>query len=388
MEAFLNPPEDQIDFNIFIRPSIFMLRLALFDFFEAKKADMNRKERFVFFLKISYFIITTIAIVCACTSVVTYLLINLDNFVNASSCIPTVLSLLLLDFKILTTFYKKQNLREMFHELSAMFADRVKDNKKHKVKKCLMEYYRLIKFYFSPLIIVGAIIFLPIIPYLYNGTMLKPLTHFAYPFDPYQLTTYPLAWIWSMFIFWNGIFYLCGCDMLLYGLITVIAMEFDVLKVDLNELMLVSEKDRKKRFGSLIERHNKLLKLCDKLQDIYSSSFLLNVTINSIIMCFIVFEISSEPNMHFTLFAYLLSFLIIFGVQTYQLCSHGQKLIDSNGALAESIYDCMWESNDDNIFRKDLILVIARSQRERRLTAMGFTDISLETFANVSSCFK
>ena len=38
---------------------------------------------------------------------------------------------------------------------------------------------------------------------------------------------------------------------------------------------------------------------------------------------------------------------------------------------------------DDNEFKKNVVLIILRAQRPMRLTAMGFADISLETFATV-----
>ena len=71
--------------------------------------------------------------------------------------------------------------------------------------------------------------------------------------------------------------------------------------------------------------------------------------------------------------------------QTCVLCyySYGQKLMDSSVGVADEIYGCDWTDLDDNEFKKQMITVIIRAQKPMRLTAMGFADISLETFTTV-----
>lgn len=71
------------------------------------------------------------------------------------------------------------------------------------------------------------------------------------------------------------------------------------------------------------------------------------------------------------------------GVPILLLCSFGQKLTNSSESVANGVYDCGWEDIKDEAFKKQLQLIIIRARRAKKLTAMGFADISLETFTRV-----
>lgn len=383
MEAFFNPPEDKINFETFMQPSTVLFRLVFFGF-EPIRVDATRREKFVYRAKIAYFITCIVTFIFAIASMITFLVVNWDNFVDASRNIPNALSALIIGLKALLTFYHKQDYREMFQEFSEMFSNRAMDNKKHKVKKHLVEFLRLMKFFAGPCVFSTSVVFITIFPYLYNGTMMKPTIDFWYPFDVYQLENYPFAWFWAVWAAFNFIIYFLACDSMFYGLITALVMEFDVLKTDFTEVMMVSQDERKKHFVQLISRHNKLLNLCDKLQNIYSLTFLLCVFFSSLMLCFVAFALSTTSDIDTNEYLFSISGTGIVGGQIGLLCIYGQKLIDSSESLAIGMYDCGWETLDDNLLKKQMILVMIRSQRASRLTAMGFAVISLETFAQAS----
>lgn len=73
--------------------------------------------------------------------------------------------------------------------------------------------------------------------------------------------------------------------------------------------------------------------------------------------------------------------------QIWLLCYYGQKLIDSSADLAEGIYESDWMDLDNNLLRKQIILIMLRVQRLQRLTAKNFAVISFETFATVKYLF-
>lgn len=383
MATLFNPSEEEINFETFMKPSSFFFRLVFFDF-EPIKVNANRKEKCVYLAKIAYFILTVITLISIIASMITYLVVNWDNFENASSGVPNVFSTILVTLKVLLTFRHKKNLRSMFPELSEMFADRAKDNKKHKVKKYLVEFHRLMKIFSTPFLLAIFTFFVAIFPYLYNGTFMKPAIEYWYPFDAFQMETYPFAWIWNVWVAWNFNIYFLACDLLLFGLITVLVMEFDILKTDLSDVMMTPKDDRQKHFERLIDHHNKIFNLCDKLKKIYSLTFSFSVPFSSLTLCLYAFQISTFSNMVVTNYCFLIAAGSIIGGQILLLCFYGQKLISSSESLATGMHDCGWEISDDNQFNKQLILVMIRSQKATRFTAMGFADISLATFAQVS----
>lgn len=77
-------------------------------------------------------------------------------------------------------------------------------------------------------------------------------------------------------------------------------------------------------------------------------------------------------------------YLGMVGGQCLLLCFYGQKILDRSGAVADGAFNCGWENFGDVSFNKQLILLIQRSHRTKRLTAMNFADISLATFTSVS----
>lgn len=156
--------------------------------------------------------------------------------------------------------------------------------------------------------------------------------------------------------------------------------EFDVLKTDLTSILKTPESKRKEEMQKLIDR--KLLDISDRVQETYSPTSLLSFVISSIVIGFAIFQLSNG-NINFVSYLSLLSYLEMMAAQTLLLCFFGQNLIDASESVAERAYNCEWENSSDEAFKKQLILIILRSQRAKKLTAMGFADISLETYTRV-----
>lgn len=382
MEAFCNSAEEEISFDSFIQFPVFLFRLFFFEFKQIQKTA-SRKEKLVNFVKVVYFKFCVLTLCAAIASLLAFLAQNLDDFGNASSCIPNALSILVIAIRVSLTFSRKPALREVFRDLSELFASRLKGNRhqKLKVKDYLSGYNRLMKIYVCPVVTTLIPMVFAVLPYLFNGTM-KLFVNYWYPFDPYRIETFPFAWMWVTWIAWHILVFLLASDSLLYALITVIVVEFEFLKTDFGNLRFIVKHERKEEFKRYIERHNKLLKICDKLQDIYSIIFFTSFAITSMVLCFVVFQISiDQPNVE--VYWFYVSFLGIAGVQVWLLCLYGQKLIDASESMTDEIYSCGWETLSEIEFKKQFVLIMARTQKAQRLTALGFADISLETFAAV-----
>lgn len=374
-----NPSEDEINSSSFIKFSLFMFRLVSF-VFEPLSGSANWKQRFTYKAKFIYVKVVLLALAVGNMSMVAFAVINSDNFMTATSAVPNIVTVLLIELKAIATYIHKDDIWNIFEELREVFDRRATVVTKYKIKGYLDNYHFIIKIYSATFVIVFLPIAFPMFPFLMYGTM-ELTVNYWFPFDAFKVSNFPFALIWVDWVAWNCLVLLLGTESLLYGLIAVITMEFDILRIDFLNLQLAPEQERAKIISNLSDHHNKLLSICDKLQVIYALSILFSFAISSLIMCFIAFQLSTTE-FDFVAYSFYVPYLGMVGGQIMLLCFFGQKLIDSSQAVADGVYNCGWENFDN---KKQFILIILRSQKAKRLTAMGFADLSLVSFTSVGS---
>ena len=374
--------EEEIVFDNFTKLALCLFRLAFFDF-KPLAADVTLKEKVFYSLRMSYVRLCIIGIFIAAASMTVFGIVNIDDFANASTSVPNATLTLLIGLKALMIFLRKDDIWEIFQDVQKMFDRRNGINKKYEVKKCLDEYHLYIKTYGITVIAFLMPITFPVIAFLLYGTM-KLSINYWFPFDVFHRETFPIALIWTE---WNGFnlsIYLLGSDAILYALITVIAMEFDFLRIDLMDLGKTPAHERKKRIIELTDHHNKLLSLSNKLQEIFEMIFLYTYVISSLEICFIAFQLSLTTAGVSSYAFYVPYLFMVFG-QVFLLSIFGQKMINSSESVADGIHNCGWEDMEDNAFKKQLILILMLAQKSQKFTAMRFATISLSSFTTVGS---
>ena len=204
-----------------------------------------------------------------------------------------------------------------------------------------------------------------------------------FPFDPLTPGHFPIAALWTDWVVGIALAFLLASDSMLYALIMVLTMEFDMLTSDLKNFNSTPESEKAKRIQYLTDRHNNLLKIADKLQNIFSVTFLVSFGVSSMIMCFVAFQLTTAGSNLF-IYAFYIPYMSMMGGQILLLCYFGQKLMNASESVADGAFQSGWETSDSIKFNKQFIIVIQRAQKEKRLTALGFTDISLATFTTAS----
>lgn len=375
LDEIFKTPENEINFKSFIRFSLFLLRFICFNFYP-NKGRISSKDKLINFAKFVVFSICVLSYGLAVASFVAFFVVNSDKFRN-SICISHAMTSFLVGFKVLINYLHKNDLLEIFEELTEISRSR-----QHCVKQYLDGYHRVVKIYAIFFVTITIPTILDIIPYLKNGTMALTVMYW-YPFNPYRVEFFPLAWFWQNWVAWAVCFGLLGTDSLLYGLITCIVMEFDVLEKNLLNLTNSKDIERRLKIRELIERHKKLLQISGKLQNIYALTFFFVFLISSTILCLAVFQMTTTKDIY--IFWFDLSYMGTLGGQVLLVCYFGQKLIDSSKSISNGIYKSGWELSDDVIYKKNIILIMMRAQRITRLTALKFADVSLESFTSVIS---
>lgn len=358
-----------------------MFKMILFDLHPECVRGI-RKQKLLYFAKRSFTAFSLIFVLLVNIQFFIYAIVNSDNFAIMAEAIANSFSGLLIGAKAAITFLRKDEIWEISEGLKAVFISRDDDKATYDVKKYLLAYLRIAKtFSCISFFLVLTTFVPPLLLFILFGVM-NPATHFWFPFDVFQPKTFPIALFWTDFSTYTCCFLLMGSDLLLYALISVITMEYDFLKMDFMNLGLEPEGERRKRFKRLIDRHNTILQLTDKLESVYEPIFLLDFVISSVIMCLILFQLSSALS-DIPSNAFLVPLLVIMGGQILLLCVLGQNLTNASVGVADGIYDCDWMSFNDHEFTKQISFIIMQAQRPKKLTAMKFADVSVETFTNV-----
>ena len=376
-----NPPEKEINFDSFFKFPLLFLRLVQFDL-QPLSQSASLRLKIKHFARLCYNIFRFVSCILVPLQFIAFGVAHSDILDIVVRAFSDSLTVILMMLKGLIIFQREDDIRKILDELKMLdkkWNNAIKPNEK---RKYLDGYHRVVKFYFGIFISANLIFVILWFPYLLTGRIIY-LANLWFPFDEYRLEMFPYVQIWIQWITYLFISVFMTSDLLLYSLITVISMEFDFLKNSMNFFLKSDSKDeRMTKITSFIERHNKLLELCDKLQQIFEPIFLFNFVISSVIMCIVLYNFLFCAT-SLVLYTFDIVYFVTISSQIWLFCYFGQKVINSSFAIADGIYDQDWMDLDDNKFKKYVVLIILRAQRPMRLSAMGFADISLETFATV-----
>lgn len=373
-------PDSEINLESFIKFPLLVFRMLFFNF-KPLGENAGFKATIQHYARMLFYMFCLVSGFLSVLQLIGYGFVHSDDFIAVVHAAPDSSTILLVTIKGMTTFTHRNGIWKILKEIELIFDGHKNRKVKFELKNYLAGYQSLANKYAAISILMFLSQLSPWLSFIFFGEM-KFVAHYWYPFDEYQLHTFPFALLWVNWIATVAIVFLLGSDLLLYALVTIIAMEFDMLKNEFVNLKMASKEERHLVISNLIDRHNQLLELVDKLQNIFAPTFLFSFLISSFIICFEAFQLSSV-DIDFAESMYHLPLLGIVSVQIWLLCLYGQKLIDSGIDIADGIYECDWEVSDDSGFKKQIILVILRGQRAKPLTAMKFADITLVTFTTV-----
>lgn len=380
LRKIFNPAVEEINFDSFIKFPVSLFGLLFFDFTplsESASFTETMKHHF----KSSFYKFCLFTYATGVASMLAFAFLSAEDFLAATAIVPNFVSLSLIGFKGLITLMFRKNIWIVCQELREMDENRRGGNVKYKVKEYLDSYHGIVKVYAGIFMFLLVPVASPIFSFLAYGEMTLTVAYW-FPFDAFVPKNYLYAYVFMNFISGSCLMILLAGDSMLYALITFVAMEFDILKADFTNFDQIADSERQKQIKIFMERHNKLLKVGEHLQSIYGTTFLFCFGISSLVMCFVAFQLSQTSD--FTVYAFYVPYLGMVVGQILLLCVFGQKIFDSSEAVSEGVYNSGWENFSDTSLKKQMILIILRAQRPKRLTAMKFADISHASFTTVS----
>ncbi|XP_076164964.1 odorant receptor 13a-like [Ptiloglossa arizonensis] len=155
-----------------------------------------------------------------------------------------------------------------------------------------------------------------------------------------------------------------------------------------NACLLYSARKCYTSYRNCIQQHQALIRYCDKLEEVFGIIVLAQVLIFSVLICFVGYQVvladlSSTRRVTFV------NLLTSSMCQLYMFTYSCDCLIRESTNVARAVYAVPWLDLPMNKFgkmlRKDMQIVIMRTNRPCCLTANGFFPVSLETYTSILS---
>ncbi|XP_046592010.1 odorant receptor 13a-like isoform X1 [Neodiprion lecontei] len=172
-----------------------------------------------------------------------------------------------------------------------------------------------------------------------------------------------------------------GTHALLITLMMHICGELSVLSERIVNMKKQMEKGHRCEIQKITTRHLRLIWMAKEIDTAFTVVLLSQVISSEIMICvagfnMIVYSANSEKTAFITFALYEVAAL----VDLYVYCFIGECLILESTRISDAVYDCAWYEMPPSQ-AKDLILVMARSQKPLHLTAGKIFVFSLEIFS-------
>ncbi|XP_028032687.1 odorant receptor Or1-like [Bombyx mandarina] len=169
----------------------------------------------------------------------------------------------------------------------------------------------------------------------------------------------------------------CRCRLRLVGL--ALASLGQDLKIDYqSQLSPAQENILNLRLKACVLEHQTVLAAVTELQACFSKPTFAQFTVSLIIICVTAFQLVSQTGNLVRLLS-MGTYLMNMIFQVFIYCYQGNKLSVESSEIAGSAYISPWYLGSVK-FRRALLIVMVRSRRVAKITAGGFTTLSLASF--------
>ncbi|XP_026330949.1 odorant receptor 85b-like [Hyposmocoma kahamanoa] len=283
----------------------------------------------------------------------------------------------------LSLIYKKNEMKALMYDVAEVWPTDLGGNKiKEEIKKNWLR--------------PNAVVFLLSIVAFYTPALILTLydqyandgTVFVFPFKMYYfcqnnttLYSYLLVFVFEI-IFSTCLHMLvhAPCNLMLTILTCNISMMMRWLQIDLENVLEVSDGRAvfdEDKLKNIVKVHQKLLRLCEKLNECFGIAIFVSVVSSSLIIGFLAF-LTLAIDKKYIVATFVISFEML------NLSWPGQLLADMSYDIAEAAYRTQWYDADLK-FKKFIYIIILRSQKPAQLSVLGFTNLTLRVFAKVLS---
>ncbi|XP_071643302.1 odorant receptor 4-like isoform X2 [Temnothorax longispinosus] len=136
--------------------------------------------------------------------------------------------------------------------------------------------------------------------------------------------------------------------------------------------------------AKIIRKHQSIINLSEKIENLYSYIALLQFTSNTVMICslgFLIVTAIGSPDASEKIVRSLL-FYAVTNLEAFIFCFAGEYLSNKSKAIGNAAYNSAWydmKAKDSRV----LLFIILRSQRQLQLTAGKMAVLSLEYFTTI-----
>lgn len=308
-----------------------------------------------------------------------------DLELSANSSANCVL-LIIITGKSITLWWKRATIVDLMSDLKSEFdvtkTDIEARSLTEKTFKSVRRYQRI----YASLVLTAGFVAgsTPMIMLIISGNWDLKLPHqLWFPFEIKNIFNFFCWYIFLEFLSLAAKWLIISSDLIFHGLIVVLSIEFEILAMDLENYKISYGYEGVKR---LVIRHEKLLDISGKLESAFTVANFILFSGSSMMMCFPAFQMVSADE-SFTVLRFALFFVAAI-MQIYLVCFYGDKLEVSSKKVSEKALKCDWYNCEDKRIKDALKLILLKSQKPVNLTALKFTNISMQTFGSVNILSK
>ncbi|PNF24115.1 hypothetical protein B7P43_G03246 [Cryptotermes secundus] len=150
-------------------------------------------------------------------------------------------------------------------------------------------------------------------------------------------------------------------------------------------MLMEQELEEKMQYllNNCIQYHQAILSFVEKLEDFLKPVMLVQLLGSMMAFCVMGFQMSVIPiHTESTKFAKLFISLISALIEQGMFYWFGGELLEESSQILNAAYHCEWHTANSK-FRKDLHILMERAKRPVKLTAGGFSALTLENFTKV-----
>lgn len=339
----------------------------------------SKQPEWKILLKEIYFAVVMVNIFLSLLSLIGFMIEHSNDSEVLLAILPNLTNAPFITFKMCMLLVHKDELVEVLLALKEIFPQSLQDASTVKSYLKALKGFRMFYGGFMILVYISAVSRAFTLNYGADEYVLpvEMLVPIAYENSAIIFLAYN---IWIYWISFNVMIASFGMDLLLFGVVSLMSLKFDQLKAEIENFGSGAEPDMTS-VKEIVAKHEDLLTLNAKLENVYASSFLYNWVQSSALLCFILRQLAtSHDASNIGLFvAYLVTSFIQIGL----VCFLGQKLIESSAALADAAYNCDWLKFKDTKARNSILMIMLKSQKPAALTAKRFRIVSLESLTSV-----
>nr|QIJ45812.1 olfactory receptor [Glyphodes pyloalis] len=214
-----------------------------------------------------------------------------------------------------------------------------------------------------------------------------------YPYNTSKSPAYELTYVHQIVAVSLGATVNVSLDTLVTSLMAQCSCRLRLLALNLSTLgedLVVSEQKQfsPEQMKSLtlnlrrcVERHQSVLRAADHLQDLFSGSILIQVTVSMVIICVTAYQLAFETK-DLVRFVSMLAYFFCMTLQLFLYCYQGHQLSEQSVQVAGAAYEMPWY-NCHTPFRREILMMMVRARRISKITAAGFTTLSLSAFMSI-----